>query len=264
MTAALDRLGLRPCTTPPPSLARRRGGRARPGRRRLGTRSPRRAGRRRREPVARLRARARCLRGLDRPRRPVPTPGTASSRRASPAPSSPTRSRTSRRARWAGSRPGRRLALVAPVDGFVATCRDPGFVASLAETPGRDAPRRGLHARRRDLPPVRRGAGAPARRARAPDQRRHPRGADRRPRRARGLGLSVPEEYGGFATGGENDYLGMVVATEELTWGSLGIGGSLITRPEILTRAFVNGGTPSSGPAGSRGSRRARSSPRSR
>ena len=58
-----------------------------------------------------------------------------------------------------------------------------------------------------------------------------------------GLGLSVPEAYGGFATGGEHDYLGMVVATEELTWGSLGIGGSLITRPEILTRALVNGGT---------------------
>ena len=35
----------------------------------------------------------------------------------------------------------------------------------------------------------------------------------------------------------------MVVATEELTWGSLGIGGSLITRPEILTRALVKGGT---------------------
>ena len=58
-----------------------------------------------------------------------------------------------------------------------------------------------------------------------------------------GLGLSVPEEYGGFATGGNEDYIGMVVATEELTWGSLGIGGSLITRPEFLTRALVNGGT---------------------
>ena len=58
-----------------------------------------------------------------------------------------------------------------------------------------------------------------------------------------GLGLSVPEAYGGFASGGASDYLGMVVATEELTWGSLGIGGSLITRPEILTRALVNGGT---------------------
>ncbi len=58
-----------------------------------------------------------------------------------------------------------------------------------------------------------------------------------------GFGMSVPEEYGGFATGGESDYLGMVVATEELSWGSLGAGGSLITRPEILTRALVFGGT---------------------
>jgi (2S)-methylsuccinyl-CoA dehydrogenase len=58
-----------------------------------------------------------------------------------------------------------------------------------------------------------------------------------------GFGMSVPEEYGGFATGGESDYMGMVVATEELSWGSLGAGGSLITRPEILTRALVYGGT---------------------
>jgi len=57
------------------------------------------------------------------------------------------------------------------------------------------------------------------------------------------LGLSIPEEYGGFATGGDSDYLGMVVATEELSWGSLGAGGSLITRPEILSRALVAGGT---------------------
>ena len=58
-----------------------------------------------------------------------------------------------------------------------------------------------------------------------------------------GFGMSVPEAYGGFATGGESDYMGMVVATEELSWGSLGAGGSLITRPEILTRALVFGGT---------------------
>jgi (2S)-methylsuccinyl-CoA dehydrogenase len=58
-----------------------------------------------------------------------------------------------------------------------------------------------------------------------------------------GFGLSVPEEYGGSASGGETDQLAMVVATEELSWGSLGIGGSLITRPEILTRALVAGGT---------------------
>lgn len=58
-----------------------------------------------------------------------------------------------------------------------------------------------------------------------------------------GFGLSVPEEYGGYATGGESDYIGMVVATEELSRASLGIGGSLVTRPEILTRALVTGGT---------------------
>jgi (2S)-methylsuccinyl-CoA dehydrogenase len=58
-----------------------------------------------------------------------------------------------------------------------------------------------------------------------------------------GFGLSVPEAYDGYAQGGEADYLGMVVATEELSWGSLGAGGSLVTRPEILTRAIVRGGT---------------------
>ena len=58
-----------------------------------------------------------------------------------------------------------------------------------------------------------------------------------------GFGLSVPEEYGGFAAGDERDHLGMVVATEELSRGSLGIGGSLVTRPEILTRALLAGGT---------------------
>ena len=58
-----------------------------------------------------------------------------------------------------------------------------------------------------------------------------------------GFGLSVPEEFGGFAAGGESEYIGMVIATEELSWGGLGIGGSIITRPEILTRALVAGGT---------------------
>jgi (2S)-methylsuccinyl-CoA dehydrogenase len=57
------------------------------------------------------------------------------------------------------------------------------------------------------------------------------------------FGLSIPEAYGGYASGGESDYLGMVVATEELSRGSLGIGGSLVTRPEILARAIVGGGT---------------------
>ncbi len=57
------------------------------------------------------------------------------------------------------------------------------------------------------------------------------------------FGLSIPEEYGGYGTGGESEYIAMVVATEELSRGSLGAGGSLITRPEILTRALLKGGT---------------------
>ncbi len=57
------------------------------------------------------------------------------------------------------------------------------------------------------------------------------------------FGLSVPAEFGGFSEGGDGEYIAMVVATEELSRGSLGIGGSLITRPEILTRALVKGGT---------------------
>ena len=57
------------------------------------------------------------------------------------------------------------------------------------------------------------------------------------------FGLSVPSEYGGFSEGGEGEYMASVIATEELSRASLGIGGSLITRPEILTRALVKGGT---------------------
>ena len=58
-----------------------------------------------------------------------------------------------------------------------------------------------------------------------------------------GFGLSVPVEYDGYSEGGESEYIGMVVATEELSRASLGAGGSLITRPEILTRALLAGGT---------------------
>ena len=57
------------------------------------------------------------------------------------------------------------------------------------------------------------------------------------------FGLSISEEYGGFASGTESDYIAMIVATEELSRGSLGAGGSLITRPEILARALETGGT---------------------
>ena len=58
------------------------------------------------------------------------------------------------------------------------------------------------------------------------------------------FGLSIPEAHGGFADGeSEGDFLSMVVVTEELSRGSLGVAGSLITRPEILSKALVKGGT---------------------
>ncbi|MGH9101434.1 MAG: acyl-CoA dehydrogenase family protein [Acidimicrobiales bacterium] len=57
------------------------------------------------------------------------------------------------------------------------------------------------------------------------------------------FGLSVPERYGGSATGSGEDQLAMVVATEELSRASLGAGGSLVTRPEIVARAILDGGT---------------------
>ena len=39
------------------------------------------------------------------------------------------------------------------------------------------------------------------------------------------------------------DSLSMIVVTEELSRGSLGAAGSLITRPEIAARALLSGGT---------------------
>jgi (2S)-methylsuccinyl-CoA dehydrogenase len=53
------------------------------------------------------------------------------------------------------------------------------------------------------------------------------------------FGLSVPEQYGGHEMGS----LGMVLTTEELSRASLAAAGSLITRPEILAKALLNGGT---------------------
>jgi (2S)-methylsuccinyl-CoA dehydrogenase len=57
------------------------------------------------------------------------------------------------------------------------------------------------------------------------------------------FGLSIPERYGGSAPDEREDTLMMIVVTEALSEGSLGAGGSLITRPEILSRALLSGGT---------------------
>ena len=57
------------------------------------------------------------------------------------------------------------------------------------------------------------------------------------------FGLNIPESFGGFQSETDPDYLGMILVTEELSRGSLGAAGSLITRPEILARALLKGGT---------------------
>ena len=56
------------------------------------------------------------------------------------------------------------------------------------------------------------------------------------------FGMSVPSVYGGFQEPGAPGVLPMVVATEELSAGSL-MAGSLLTRPEILVAALLEGGT---------------------
>jgi (2S)-methylsuccinyl-CoA dehydrogenase len=53
------------------------------------------------------------------------------------------------------------------------------------------------------------------------------------------FGLSVPEQYGGVEMGN----LAMILTTEELSRASLAAAGSLITRPEILAKALLGGGT---------------------
>ena len=53
------------------------------------------------------------------------------------------------------------------------------------------------------------------------------------------FGLSIPEAYGGNELGN----LAMILTTEELSRASLAAAGSLITRPEILAKALLAGGT---------------------
>lgn len=57
------------------------------------------------------------------------------------------------------------------------------------------------------------------------------------------FGLSIPQRYGGFQDDAKEDNMGMIIVTEELSRGSLGVAGSLITRPEILGKALMKGGT---------------------
>ncbi|WP_291025882.1 acyl-CoA dehydrogenase family protein [Hydrogenophaga sp.] len=57
------------------------------------------------------------------------------------------------------------------------------------------------------------------------------------------FGLAIPEAHGGSAPNDHEDTLLMVVVTEALSEGSLAAAGSLITRPEILTKALLAGGT---------------------
>ena len=57
------------------------------------------------------------------------------------------------------------------------------------------------------------------------------------------FGLSIPERYGGSRPDDRDDTLMMLVVTEALSEASLAAAGSLITRPEILARALLVGGT---------------------
>jgi (2S)-methylsuccinyl-CoA dehydrogenase len=56
------------------------------------------------------------------------------------------------------------------------------------------------------------------------------------------FGLSIPERFGGTASDEHKDLM-MMVVTEALSEASLAAAGSLITRPEILARALLAGGT---------------------
>jgi (2S)-methylsuccinyl-CoA dehydrogenase len=53
------------------------------------------------------------------------------------------------------------------------------------------------------------------------------------------FGMGIPERYGGSEMGN----LAMILTTEELSRASLAAAGSLITRPEILAKALLGGGT---------------------
>ena len=104
-----------------------------------------------------------------------------------------------------------------PFAQFVATYRDPKFLATLAESPGD----RHLD---QDFQMVADMFHRFAEEQVRPHAEHIHRTNDDIPEsiitglsELGGFGLSVPEEFGGFATGGESEYLGMVIATEELS-----------------------------------------------
>ena len=145
-----------------------------------------------------------------------------------------------REAEW-GVEPGDALDEARPVRRHLPRSGLPGRPRRQPRAP---PPRRRLRARAGHVPALRRREDPPGRRAHPPPQRRHPRGRSSPawPRWAASACRS-PRSTAATAMGGETEYIGMVVATEELSRGSLGVGGSLITRPEILTRALLAGGT---------------------
>ena len=130
-----------------------------------------------------------------------------------------------------------------PASAFLSAARSPEALAALAETPGPDHLQPDFELVRDTFRRFATEQIAPHAERIHRENADIPEGILRGLAEMGGFGLSVPEEYGGFASGGQHDYLGMVVATEELSRASLGAGGALITRPEILTRAIVNGGT---------------------
>lgn len=58
------------------------------------------------------------------------------------------------------------------------------------------------------------------------------------------FGVSIPQRFGGLQPDDHPDTLAMVAVTEALSRASLGAAGSLVTRPEIMARALLSGGTP--------------------
>ncbi len=57
------------------------------------------------------------------------------------------------------------------------------------------------------------------------------------------FGVSIPQRYGGLQPDNRPDTLAMLVVTEAMSRESLGAAGSLVTRPEIMARALLDGGT---------------------